>query len=119
MATLKEEWKKVQVEAEPVLPDNELLAMLDAHILSIRRRNVGRRRSIFYPLLHAREVTGLRCCRNACSYRIQIHVRHTGRNGRFIEQNLCSKSSFPKSSGNLIVLVPASCNRLGQTSHEP
>ena len=35
MATLKEDWKQVQVEAEPIMPDDELLAMLD-----VRRFNL-------------------------------------------------------------------------------
>ena len=87
-------WRIQSHRSQPTGP----LTMLDPYILSLRGRNRSRRRSICNPLLHAREVAGLGSCCNASSNRIQIDIRHAGGHRRFIEQNLCTKSTFPEAA---------------------
>ena len=71
------------------------------------------------PLLDARKVAGLGRCCNACSNGIQIHISHTCRNRCFVEQDLCTESTFPKSPGKLVFLISSTSDRFGQTTHEP
>ena len=56
----------------------------------LRKPPIGR------TLFRAREVTGLRSLRDACSDRIQIHIDHAGRYRSLVQKRLRFEASFPK-----------------------